>query len=354
MRILSILFITLLFFGCVKEEEFGLSDFGRIKSIALRNQAKAPVISQDDQSITVEMPIGIELDSIYIDELLLSSFATSSKNVGDHLDLNNTSSIEVTSESGKVTTWAVIANIASSTPQVENGDFELWYQTTDGYLEPGESAESTIWGTGNPGTFIINVVSTVREQTASGNYAAKMTTEDNGSFAIFGTPISAGTIYTGRFNTDNLNPSDPTAAIDFGTPFVGRPRAVSFDYTYQPGDENKDKDQNILPFPDSCDVYALLEIRTGDNVKRLATAWFRSSDATNGITNQQLDFTYGPLDSSFPEYMKDANFVSADSAANILPTHLTFVATSSYNGANFAGAVGSTLELDNVIMIYEE
>jgi hypothetical protein len=50
----------------------------------------------------------------------------------------------------------------------------------------------------------------------------------------------------------------------------------------------------------------------------------------------------------------DHGYVSADSATFVLPTHITFVASSSFDGANFAGAIGSTLIIDDVEMVYEE
>jgi len=46
-------------------------------------------------------------------------------------------------------------------------------------------------------------------------------------------------------------------------------------------------------------------------------------------------------------------FVSADSASFVLPTHITLVASSSFDGANFAGAIGSVLIIDDVEMIYK-
>ncbi len=53
--------------------------------------------------------------------------------------------------------------------------------------------------------------------------------------------------------------------------------------------------------------------------------------------------------------MRPANnqYVSDELAAFALPTHVTFVATSSFDGANFAGAVGSTLIADDVEFVYE-
>ena len=70
----------------------------------------------------------------------------------------------------------------------------------------------------------------------------------------------------------------------------------------------------------------------------------------------EIPFTYGELDNTYPDYMRppDNNYVSADSAAFALPTHITFVASSSFDGAFFAGAVGSVLVVDDVEMVYEE
>ena len=49
----------------------------------------------------------------------------------------------------------------------------------------------------------------------------------------------------------------------------------------------------------------------------------------------------------------DHGFVSTDSASFVLPNHITFVASSSFDGANFAGAIGSVLIIDDIEMVYE-
>lgn len=87
----------------------------------------------------------------------------------------------------------------------------------------------------------------------------------------------------------------------------------------------------------------------------MATAWFRGENLQNQLTIKEVVFTYGPLDSSFPTYMKPKNnlYVDAAEAAFILPTHITFVASSSFAGAQFAGAIGSKLVVDDVKMIYD-
>lgn len=351
----SILFILMLN-ACVGEDFFGLSPYGNITSIEIANQASQAVINSNNRIINIEMPPGVELTELDIKVLTLSSFAASDKGVGDQLNLNNKEEIKVTAENGQVITWTIKANIASATPQLKDADFNTWYQTSGGYYEPGENAETTIWGTGNPGTQILNLLATTPIELSDGNYAVKMETLDNGPIAgAFGTPISAGSVFAGKFDKDKIDPSNPQAAIDFGTPFAGRPLKMKVKYLYQPGEVNKDKDGNELPEGDQCDIYAYLEVRLTDKVQRLATAWFRNGDQQATFQEIELDFSYGALDNSYPDYMKPENglYVSADSAKFVLPTHLTFVASSSFAGAQFAGAIGSELIVDDVVLVYE-
>ncbi|MGB5319546.1 PCMD domain-containing protein [Eudoraea sp.] len=346
----------LLAFSCVGEDYFGLSSIGNIKKIEGSNQAQKAVINNGSLSVRVEIPAGVDLSNLIIEVLEISSFGTSDKGVGDFLDLNNPQTIELVAEDGSKYLWEIEAFSASENPQLDNYELNLWYQTSTNYFEPGADASSTIWGTGNAGTQILNKLATTPIDLGNDNLAAKMETLDNGPLAgVFGTPISSGSIFTGVFNSDNIDPSNPQAAIEFGTPFAGRPQALKVKYSYSPGAEDKDKDGNILEFPDACDIYALLEIRSGGKVERLATASFRSSNVQNDLSALEIPFTYGPLDNSFPEYTfpSDHGFVSRDSANFVLPTRITFVGASSFGGANFAGAIGSVLVIDDVEMVYE-
>ncbi len=343
--------------SCVKDDFFGLSPYGNVKEIAVSNQASNAKIDNSLMEISVEIPGGVDLAEIIIQKLALSSFATADKQVGDVLNLNDPNVISVVAEDGSVHEWTLRAFVASAAPQLDNGDLNLWYPTASDYYEPGSDATSTIWGTGNQGTQILNKLATIPEDFGNDNLAAKMITLDMGRLAAtFGTPIAAGSLFTGFFNSDKIDPSNPQAAIEFGTPFVGRPDKLRFKYSYVPGVENKDKEGNVLDYTDACDIYALLEVRLGGKIERLATAWFRSSDTQNEMLTMEVPFIYGELDNTYPDYMRpiDHNFVSADSASFILPTHITFVASSSYDGANFAGAIESTLIIDDVEMSYKD
>jgi hypothetical protein len=357
-RLLSIaIIIGIATASCVKENYFGLLESGNIKTLLVSNQAGNAVIDIDAKTVEIEIPGGIDLSEITIQKLELSSFATADKGVGDQLDLTEPAIIIVTAEDGSTHIWTIKSFVASANPQLDNGNLNDWYQTASDYFEPGIDAASTIWGTGNQGTQILNRLATTPFDLGAGNRAAKLETLDNGLIpGTLGFPISAGSVFTGFFNPDNIDPTDPQAAIDFGTPFTGRPDKLRLKYLYQPGESNEDSDGNVLSYPDMLDIYALLEIRLNGNTERLATAWFRSSETIDDLTTIEIDFTYGELDNSFPDYMKPADnvYVSPDSAAFALPTHITFVASSSFDGANFAGAVGSVLIVDDVEMVYTE
>lgn len=348
--------ILILTSSCVGEDYFGFSTYGNIKTISVSNQASNAKINNDSLQVTIEIPAGVDLTTITLEQLEVSSFASADKNVGDILNLETPQTIVIKAEDGSLYNWEIKSFIATANPQLDNYDLNLWYKTSTDYFEPGADASSTIWGTGNPGTQILNKLATTPFDLGNDNLAAKMETLDNGKLAgTFGVPISAGSIFTGVFDSDKIDPSNPQAAIDFGTPFSGRPLKVRFKYAYMPGSENKNKDGDLLEYSDACDIYALLELRSGGKVERLATAWFRSEDLQNELATKELVFTYGELDDSFPDYMKpiEHGYVSKDSASFVLPSHVTFVGSSSFDGASFAGAIGSLLLIDDVEFIYE-
>ncbi len=347
---------TILFWSCVQEDYFGLSPYGNIKEFEVSNQASQSVIDADARIVTVEMPAGVDISAVAVKKIVLSSFATANIHVGDVVDLNTSVPVQVIAEDGSMTEWTLHAEIASVHPQLPNSDFNLWYKTGGGYYEPGNDATSTIWGTGNPGTALLGKYATTPLETEDDNKAVRMETLDNGKLAgTFGAPISAGSIYTGKFVSENIDPADPEAAIDFGTNFSARPVAFKLKYIYQPGPVNKDKEGNILGDGDQCEMYILLEVRMNDSIKRLATAWFRSDENLTDFKEIQIDFVYGALDGSYPDFMKPKNgeYVVGDDVNYMLPTHITFVASSSFDGANFAGAIGSVLIIDDLELIYE-
>ena len=346
----------LLFSSCLKEDYFGESSIAHIKNIRLSNQSGIALINTQEASVTVEIPGKVDLSQIRVEALEISSFASSSISIGDIINLQEAFVLDLISEDGSLHIWTIQAFVASQTPQLDNYKLNHWYETATGYFEPGENASNTTWATGNRGSQLLNRIATTPKDLGYGNLAARMETLSNGPLgSVFGAPISAGSLFTGIFNADNIDPADPSAATEFGTPFAGRLSAIQFKYSYKPGETNKDKTGAVLEYSDAADVYAFLEVRLNNTTERLATAWFRIDELQEDLISFTMPFTYGELDSSFPEYMQPENglFVAENQVDFILPTHIVFVASSSFDGANFAGAVGSLLVIDDVELIYE-
>ena len=214
--ILLLIGTTLWMTSCIEEDHFGESDYANIKKMVVSNQSGNAIIDNVNSKVTIEIPGGVDLSEITIQTLELSSFASSDFEVGDTLDLNEDVLMTILSENGVSRTWTIKAFVASSTPQLSNYDLNLWYLTATNYYEPGESASNTIWGTGNRGTQILNRLATFPKDLGNGNAAAQMETLDNGPLGtMFGAPISSGSLFTGFFNPDNIDPTNPEAAIEF-------------------------------------------------------------------------------------------------------------------------------------------
>ncbi len=163
----------------------------------------------------------------------------------------------------------------------------------------------------------------------------------------FGPRIAAGSLFTGTFE---LNLSDIPASIKPGIPFNSRPTIFTLNMKYSPGDENLDGDGNPVSHPDWPDIYVLLEVWSGDSKQRLATGWYRASDEYTDWYTLEVDMIYGPLDSSYPDYMKPSDGNYADPSAT--PTHISVVMSSSAGGGEFEGAVGSLLQVNDFQLVY--
>jgi hypothetical protein len=249
--------------------------------------------------------------------------------------------ITVTGSDGTSTVY----NVFLRDNQLPNADLTDWYLTPGSdnrpYLECGLSASSTIWATANFGTSAYRIYGTLPDTINGNNVRAKITTGGN-SFM----PILAGTLFTGTFDINGAieHPTDPTQATDFGIPYTLRPVAIKFNYSYVPGTHlilsTLKNPSNIwggfnvdtLDGEDMFAAYAYLEIRNGDTKTEIARAELELGVEQANMTSLTLPFEY---------------------TSNEHPTHISVVFSSSKEGAIFKGAVGSTLIVDDIELIYE-
>ncbi|MEE4198226.1 MAG: PCMD domain-containing protein [Bacteroidales bacterium] len=227
--------------------------------------------------------------------------------------------------------------------QIQNADFEHWFTNVGmngkAYEEIGYSLVESFWATANMGTSMYSTYGT--QPVYEGEETLVQVKTDSTSQV----PVTAGTLFTGRFDISGAiaNPTDPKKATFFGIPFRHRPEAMQVWLKYQAGDQTIQaslRDPNNifggftvteLDDPDQCSVYAILEHRDDQEVVEIARAEFSSTTTADELTLTTIPFVY---------------------SANELPTHLTVVFTSSKEGDLWKGAVGSTLIVDKLKMIY--
>lgn len=349
---------SLLLSSCLKEDRFGTSAEAKIKTFKVLGQTGDPEIDNDKNTIEIQMYGSLILEYAAITKLTLSPFASSNVIVGDVLDLTIPQTIIVTAEDGSEQLWTVTADVASSHPQLRNSGFNNWYQTSSGYFEPAYSEAinllAPVWATNNGASHGIGLIPVLPLEVVSSDYATRLATEDNSLFSGLYGRITTGIMFTGIFSKLLSMPGKPASGIIGGVEFTGRPDSFSIQYQYQPGESNQDSLGNDLVYGDAAQIYVLLEVRNSVRTQRLATAWFRSQLPTGNLAETTIDFKYGPLDNSFPDYMfpENGDFVPKDSAQFVFPTHLVFMATPSFDGDNFAGAVGSVLIIDEFELQY--
>lgn len=267
---------------------------------------------------------------------------------------------------------------------VKNGDVERTYTVKAGYQLPGSDFDSwkgdnmlpdSIWDNAN------TIVTTTTKYSSGGVVGIKMET------TVVLTKVASGSTYTADFNPNGVgtlsmaNAStwpDGNELINFGKKFAARPEYVEFTFAY----EGKG---------DSCDLYVLLESRTGDeNLDRgaddvntlVASAWYRSETAdntgrenpdvvhvsekdANGMRTVRLKFAYGkPLEGSPIEHSSvfatslqsrekkaiDNSLVEGDGSNGV--THIRVVMASSAAGNFYEGTKGAQLIVDGMRLVY--
>lgn len=252
--------------------------------------------------------------------------------------------------------------------QIPGSDFNSW--------KGDDSQPDSLWSNAN------TILTTTSKYTSGSMVGAKMAT--GGVLS----KMASGSIYTAVFNpkevaTISMASSktwpDGNELIDFGRKFAARPEYVEIKFSY----EGKG---------DSCDLYVVLENRTGDkNVNRTAfdvnklvgSAWYRStkddnsgrknpdvvsvssSKDGNGMRTLRLKVTYGvPLKGSPIEnssvFVTKLQSTESKAVNNGLVqgtgdepvTHVRVVFASSAAGNFYVGTKGATLVVDNMRLVY--
>ena len=331
--------------------------------LSLSIAGKEAVIDAERKAVHVDdLDFLADLTSLELSEMTLSEGATANVSVGETYDFGAGVQVEVSNGNGETETYSVKAGY-----QLPGENFNSW--------KGDDVAPDSIWGNAN------TILTTTEKVTSGSMIGASIQT----SSAL--TKMASGSLYTADFNPNGVGTlsmassatwPDGNELLDFGKRFAARPEFMEVKFSY----DGKG---------DSCDIYILLENRTGDrNVDRkaddvnklVASAWFRSTKADNSgrenpdvvsvsepdenkMRTLRLKLKYGtPLEGSPIENSSTFNtkLVSSNRSAinNGLVqgtgdepvTHIRVVFASSADGNHYKGNKGATLIVDEMRLIY--
>ena len=303
-----------------------------------------------------------DLTTLELSEMELSEGATANVEVGESYDFGAGVQVTVTNANDESETYTVKAGY-----QLPGSNFNTW--------KGDNVTPDSIWGNAN------TILTTTEKITSGSMIGAQIQT----SSAL--TKTASGSLYTAVFNPKGVGTlsmassstwPDGNELLDFGKPFNARPEFMEVKFSY----EGKG---------DSCDIYILLENRTGDkNVNRkssdvnklVASAWFRSTKADNSgrenpdvvsvsepdenkMRTLRLKLQYGeplagsPIENSstFNTKLESSNKSAINNGlvqgtGDEPVTHIRVVFASSADGNHYKGTKGATLVIDEMKLIY--
>ena len=236
-----------------------------------------------------------------------------------------------------------------------SGKFYTWYECIKG-------THYNWWATGNEGFKMTGKAKSYADYptTFDGNGVVgcclKLKTCDTGIIGKgAGMPIAPGCIFLGEFQGTNAM-KKPLEATQFGLQIApAKPVAITGYYKYTAGEVYTDKEKNIVENKkDTCSIYAVMYEIDPNKANKL--------NGTDITTSKRILLIADLKDPGEPAEWKEfyVPFKSANEKEfdyeKLMNNEyaIAFVASSSKNGDMFEGAVGSTLYLDEVQIIWEE
>ena len=276
------------------------------------------------------------------------------------------------------------AIIGGKTKTIQEIGPELTWDGKKPYVNAGGSP----WATSNIMAKVAGVVKTnasvFREARGRGSCAKLMThvvgVKVLGLINIH--VLAAGSVYLGDMVEPITSSSNPMRWLNYGIPFTEKPKAVQFDYKVQlSGKPDRIRQTGFsavktVAGADMPNVICLLQKRWEDEkgniyARRIGTAIQRFSQNSDWVNGKQLEIHYGNITAEpfYKPYMNlcnggdDQEYAKNSKGkmvpvqevewgtADETPTHLCLQFASSFGGA-YIGAVGTTLWVDNVKLIY--
>lgn len=325
-----------------------------IDTLSAKKLLRKPVITNNEVRLYTN-----DLATVKI-SFELTKGATSNHVDSVPVDLSKPYYVEVTSENKQYKktykVYFVYAEISTAfhfeTAERYKNDGNDYYETL---TEINEGKDTLRWASGNQGFMLVNSTQkdpksypTALDDNGYMGKCVKLVTRSTGFWgSLFGSPMAAGNLFLGNFK---LNTAQPLKSTQFGIPYTKEPLSLTGYYKYQAGKEYKIKGSKLEPNKkDAPAIYAVL-FETSPEVPYL--------DGTNSLTH--------------PNIVKIARLTDAKETSEWVPFTIPFtflegktidrnkmvdgkyslaiILSSSEDGGNFNGAVGSTLWVDELII----
>ncbi|NCA87049.1 MAG: hypothetical protein EOM83_16050, partial [Clostridia bacterium] len=196
--------------------------------------------------------------------------------------------------------------------------------------------------------------------------AVKLTTLRTGPLGVlFQKPIAAGTVFMGIFDVSVVI-ANPMLAVKMGVPFERVPDTLKGYFKYQGGDvyiqlvENAQGELVIEEYengqiPDHWDIYALFFDNNGGSLMLDGTNLFTHENLVSvaHIAPEDAIDTDQWTEFKIPFVQKPGKTIDPQKLANG-GYSLSVVATSSVNADVFKGADNSTLQIDDLEIVYQK
>ena len=314
----------------------------------------SPIITNN--SINIFVGPGTDISSL-APEFTLTPGATIDPPSGTARDFHSPQQYTVTAADGFWKKKYTVSVIDTELATIYNFEDTLGGQKYDIFVEREGEKVVMEWASGNAGYAMTGVPKTADDyptfQFANGKTGKclSLVTRSTGFFgSIMGMPIAAGNLFIGSFDVGNAM-SNPLKATKFGLPFRHIPTYLAGYYKYKAGDQFTEGGKPVSGKRDICDIYAIM-YETSESVPTL--------DGTNAFTSPNLvsiariddaketdEWTYFKL----PFHMLSGKYIDKEKLT-AGKYNVAIVFTSSLEGDHFNGAIGSTLLIDEVELIY--
>ena len=162
--------------------------------------------------------------------------------------------------------------------------------------------------------------------------------------------FAAGNLYTGEFLGTSLSPIG--ARLNWGVPFTARPKALKGYYAYSPKiiDYAREPYKDLIGETDQCQLLVILTDMEAPFTVDTANNIFMDQSSDNGNIIAYAKFE-SPEDTGgkYREFNLELEYWRPDA----VPKYAIVIACASYLGNYFAGAVGSTMYVDEFEFVYD-